>query len=262
MEQQLYRSVLALQNFRQTICGLLSGIASEVEAAFLLKGEDGFQQQQSEDSILAPSDYSPKFFLLPREVRDLIYKYALTKPGRIYAQRLRLPRMDDSRGPVCAGLVLANRQLNSEATSLLYSENMFFFHAPQDLIVFLAAIGERNRSFVKRIGVMVDCTGTEPLFPIRFLPPRPACLWLRTLAASQLKGVVEMEVQGYNEKFYEKAPMSSELEMTIQDTLGYGDDKKMVRKLSLNGFGQDERRQFPEDWEVVIDPGDFSQYGI
>ncbi len=252
MKRQLYRSVLAVRDFQQTVCGLLSGLANEVEAAFLLI-EDSFQQ--SEDSI-APSDYFPKFFLLPRELRDLIYKYALTKPGRIYAQRVRLPRIDDSHRSVFASLVLANRQLNSEANSLLYSENMFFFHAPQDMIVFLAGIAKTNKRLVKRIGIMVDCT--NPLFPMRGLPARPACLWLRTLAASQLKGVVEMEVLGYDEEFHEEARMNSELEMAIKGTLGCGDDKRLVRKMSLMGFGKDERRKFPENWEIVMDPCDFS----
>lgn len=251
MKQHFHRWVLAVREFKEDISWLLSAaLTNEAELASLAV-QDNFQP--SGDSA-SPSHSFPKFLLLPRELRDQIYKYALTDRKRIYAPRVWLPSIDDGHRSPISSLVLANRQLNKEGNSILYSENRFYFYAPQDKILFLARIGERNKSFVKRIGIMVDCT--DPLSAIRLLHlERPARLWLKTLSASQSKGVVDMEVLGYKEpfRFYEEVRMNSELEMAIKGTLGCGDDKRFVRKVSLIGFGQKERTKFLQNWKVVVD---------
>lgn len=220
--------------------------SDEVESASL-GVQDNFKQSRDSASLF---QYFPYFLLLPRELRDQIYRFALANTKIMYAPRVRLPPTEGCH----SSLVLTNRQLNREANNILYSENMFFFHAPRDMIVYLARTGKRNKSLVKRIGIMFD--RTDPLSAIHALyPERTARVSLKAVSASQLNGVVEMEVVGYPEpiRFQEETRTNSELEMAIEDTLGCGDGKILVRKMSLILFVEDERKRFSKDLRVVMD---------
>lgn len=172
------------------------------------------------------------FLLLPRELRDHIYMYAVTIPDPIH---IELQSWQDYN---ISSLTYANHQVHDEISSILYSKNLFLFSAPQCMKKFLARIG-KMKTFITSIGILVDCT--DPLFPIFSDLDFGSLLWKEALLKNKLHGLKEMLVWGCKKKGYlpngTGALMNPELEETIKSY-------EELRKLTLKGFEKDERRKF------------------
>lgn len=180
------------------------------------------------------------FLLLPRELRDQIYTYVFTIPDLMY-----IKLHSYNRRPLGPGLMYANHQIYNETTSVLYSKNTFLFLSPQYMEQFLARIGNRNKTLIKAVGILVDCTNplvaTDPNFRSQS--------WTKALLTNELKGLNEMMVWGRKKKMLltdeTRALMDPELERAIKNQKG-------IRKLTLKGFEKDERKKFYEDWNVTM----------
>lgn len=103
-----------------------------------------------------------RFRDLPPEIRNIVYALALqdSETLRIYTRsELRLTRAGGGAGhemfcinasAISAALLRVSRQLNSEATPIMYGGNTFFFHRQASMLDFLKQIGN-SRKHLRRI---------------------------------------------------------------------------------------------------------------
>ena len=103
---------------------------------------------------------SSNFFSLPRELRDRIYELVLLHQGLID------PWFDyDRRQKLTLELLLVNKTIHRETSSLFYAQNRFDFTmgTPENVASFLGKIGRSNTDYIRHI-----CVG----FPeFRYLDP-------------------------------------------------------------------------------------------
>lgn len=98
-----------------------------------------------------PHDKQPtSFFSLPPEVRVQIYKYALTREGKIMAQI----REGRSR-TITPSLLRICKQVHNEASPILYGENNFIVHYPKEFLDWVKVIGPENVRRLKRLWLFV-----------------------------------------------------------------------------------------------------------
>jgi hypothetical protein len=96
-----------------------------------------------------------QFLLLPREVRDQIYRHSLVAADWIRPHQLVQVIQGLSfeiRRP-SPSLCLTNKQVHRESIEILYGENRFSFTYPRDLHWFEEQIGASNHALVRRLEI-------------------------------------------------------------------------------------------------------------
>lgn len=86
---------------------------------------------------LAGPDKTFRFLDLPPETRNPIYIIALQAKGHVDIgtdAEYNSGDKENTNKPPTPGLLRANRQIYKEAIKLLYSENVFKFYSPKDLL--------------------------------------------------------------------------------------------------------------------------------
>ncbi|TQN64238.1 hypothetical protein CSHISOI_11235 [Colletotrichum shisoi] len=107
------------------------------------------------------------FLSLPPEIRNAIYSYALTDPGKDLLTYCGIFLQPDDRGrhpdpsnhepeKVSARILRTCRAVHDEASGILYSENTFIALGLHELRQWLEVIGPRNRGFLRRVLVGWD----------------------------------------------------------------------------------------------------------
>ena len=218
-----------------------------------------------------PIPKSPTTFLhLPRELRDKIYTYALSTPTPIDIGSI-LPSPGYWHDPVShppkpptPSLLLANRQIHTEAASILYGTNTFKFPHPGQLPAFERQIGTGNCERVKSVEIWVRYPGPDEvvfdagemgLSEYDSVPEH----WIAVLGESGMTGVRRLAVEAVMvgcepDKVLSVLPMPNELRDCLVEFLGRGGDGGGggVPRLRLKGISEEGRVKFPEEWDVVM----------
>ena len=97
------------------------------------------------------------FLSLPLEIRKCVYEYILVYKRSIYPLHTRFC-YDTKWTP---GILRTSRLLYQEASSFLYSENIFYVKAPHLMSIWLQTIGPSNAATVNNICFQLDYTCSE-----------------------------------------------------------------------------------------------------
>ncbi|PQE07856.1 hypothetical protein CJF32_00002975 [Rutstroemia sp. NJR-2017a WRK4] len=94
------------------------------------------------------------FLSLPSELRNDIYEQVLTGLSNIVEESMSDDDDEDSHSQIL-GLLLANKRIYLEATSVLYAVTTFDFsiYSMPEVVTFLERIGRRNASFILDIRI-------------------------------------------------------------------------------------------------------------
>ena len=203
-----------------------------------------------------------RFLEFPREVRDIIYLYALgsshfsTEPRPIAWLAFEFRQMKPDTPDLC----LANKQVYQESVEVLYSRNAFRFELPFHLLEFEEQIGSSNRDLIRRIEI-----ATTDHLPRNHLMLDPHLIapcdyqpipthWAKALSASKLKHITEMVVVNYpSQKWLSRVEIIDDfLKIAVEGVFARNEDPSLVPRLTLEGFGESERRKFSHHWKIVI----------
>lgn len=225
-----------------------------------------------------------RFLEFPREVRDIIYLHALqgtphvnTEPRPIAWLAFEYHQMK----PATPSLCLASKQVYRESVEVLYSNNTFRFERPGHLLQFEEQIGSSNRDLVRRIEISI--TSHLPRSSLMMDPHLIAPCdyqaipthWAKALSNSKLNHITEMVVVNYPSQKW-VAPivvMAACLKKAIERVFARNEDRSLIPRLTLEGFGEKESEKFPEHWKIstvgavlgpeqVVDSGTFASAAL
>ena len=93
------------------------------------------------------------FLVLPLELRLHIYEYIFLCKSQIMPYHNRKPRAEHSIPP---SILRTCKQINQEASPILYSKNTFSISYPQKTFFWLLEIGRANIKLLNTINILVD----------------------------------------------------------------------------------------------------------
>jgi hypothetical protein len=203
------------------------------------------------------------FLRFPREIRDQIYFYALRSPLTTstttrYAMYGMLGYSGESPfKPPTQGLVYANKQVNKEATEVLYSRNIFRFKLPREIFDFENQIGPINCGHIRHINIWSMVPNDEGDIPLpETLVPHDyeeyPSHWAKTFQLCSFQNVNEMTIEIY----CPGAPgsfcgMEASLRNSIEELLFRNRHSQNHRRITLRGFGWNEWEKFSRNIGVI-----------
>jgi len=211
------------------------------------------------------------FLKLPREVRDLIYTYALkreksVKPQLSPAASKYLRNLYwKPKGP---SICLLNQQIWEEANIILYSTNVFRFSNGYALRCFEAAVGKDNLDLIRRIEISLEsehCTTAHSnrLYYEQYVHRELAALpdgmdIAKALSTSGLLNITEMTIMANKWEVKEQGLRSfgPDLESAICEVLKRNPEVRSC--LRLAGYLDSEREKFSEQHEIKTEILDYS----
>jgi hypothetical protein len=180
---------------------------------------------------------------LPREIRDQIYLSTLLAPGQTPISRARSRPFfkDYPTLPLNSLLVLANRQVHSEGSLVLYGENVFEFGSTDWFYAWFRAIGATHQPLVRRLLIYSDALGYFG--------------WAKALWKSGMGGLREVCIIGHlsieayrirhwTERTFEMVTETFEQERMNAHVVAFGEQEGGERKMFLIGFDEEERGMF------------------
>jgi hypothetical protein len=193
---------------------------------------------------LSPPEPFP-LLSLPREIRDQIYRFALLAPGKTPISRARSrPYFKDYPTlPLNVLLVLANRQIHSEASRVLYGENVFEFGSTDWFYAWYRAIGATHQPLVRRLLVQAN-SGVHDYFD-----------WAKALRESGMSSLCEVCIvrsykayreRQWTERTWDMVTDTFEEERMNAHVVEFGEREGIERKVFLIGFDEGERETFVE----------------
>ncbi|KAL9037793.1 MAG: hypothetical protein Q9180_003520 [Flavoplaca navasiana] len=100
------------------------------------------------------------FMSLPAEIKNLIYKYALTSGHEIsLAFKMKgyrhtvVPPARVSRPSLAPAIIALNHETNMQAQPVLYGANVFALEDPKALLAFCASIGPKNCAMLQKVNL-------------------------------------------------------------------------------------------------------------
>lgn len=127
------------------------------------------------------------FFSLPREIRDLVYKEAFSASPLIFPLiRRKRQRFGDLNTP----LLRTNKQICSEASSVLYSSTCFHIGHPEQFIRWLNTIGDHNVKRLKNLALVVESEYEVIPEPASSTAHIPRAIALSRSTCSQLRQIL------------------------------------------------------------------------
>ncbi|KAM3087710.1 hypothetical protein ACMFMG_001786 [Clarireedia jacksonii] len=206
------------------------------------------------------------FLSLPREVRDQIYLYALQAPREAFVGVRHTAMLSCNTYPNSAhypfkpptpGLLLVNKQIQSEATEVLYSHNKFAFHNPRELFDFQDQVGALNCALVRHIKISVLFVDESTYVPMEFVAPcdyeNIPSHWVKALTESKLNHIVGMQVDADSVDGMHLQAMPPHLYKAILATFARNKNAPSEPQLVLKGFRYGEDEKFPRSWKVTTE---------
>lgn len=222
------------------------------------------QTCQELDNIKAASGFDKKPFRLlhlPPEIRNKIYLYAFEAPmmaETIHRQTYTLAMANYPFKPPAPGLLRTNKRVYQEAIEILYSKNIFKFNHPREFLDFEEQIGASNRQLIRSVCIFMRFEDEEaaspellPISEYDSVPPH----WVKALQQCRLEKVIRLEVQGmmFTSGGVSLLSMPANLQQSIDEILSREKDTLLIPRLTLRGFGSQEFKKFPENWEIITD---------
>ena len=207
---------------------------------------------------LSSSKYSPPLLILPREIRDLIYRrvFSLVFPTEgcegsaavVVQPQLSIGRK--SSHPTAFGLLSVNSQVHVEASEIFYRHSIFRFQYSWSALTFFRAIGPKKSSMIYHLQLKVG--------PHDWPEAGHQLQWAGVLGSTALNAVRTLQL--YNLHFHQYSLdtifiHSSILECLVDVVLGLfkqRHDQKIIPSLTLVGFKEGEESKFPSSWNIVV----------
>ena len=191
------------------------------------------------------------FLQLPREVRDLIYLYALKCTPHAELS----PRNHHYFAPPTPAICLVNRQISAEANEILYSRNTIYFDDPDEMHQSLETIGTINKAHIRSLAIWFDFRTIEQRRRDKWWTTGTASHWVTALFRIGLtkltKIAVSTECCGATSYSLYYPSMDPAMERVIK-YLFQGNQEGTTRHLMLTGFNYDDRQRFPGNWRVTM----------
>lgn len=196
---------------------------------------------------------------LPREIRNQIYTHCLQAKSAVNTTSqppLNVNERDDLYKPPTPGLLLVNGQIAAEAVDILYPKNVFRFEQPIDLFEFESMIGLECGRRVKQMSLSIRLPPESDGISNRSLLAKSDFVsianWVKTLRLCGFQQVRHLDIHVEQIDRVSLLSMPEDLQEAIKEFLGRQQPMDEIPHLSLHGFKEEVRQNFPRGWKVVI----------
>ena len=207
---------------------------------------------------LSTSKHTPPFLILPREIRDVIYRHVFSSvhplewsedPATVAvpSQPSVGRRSSHSR---TLGLLAVNSQIYAEASEILYHHSIFQFLYSWTALAFFRTIGPKKSSMIRHLQLSVG--------PHNF----PVCgyqrQWARTLSSTAFNSIHTLQLHNlhYYHSCLDVLPVPPNILECLADVVielfGKRQDQTIIPSLTLVGFRDGEEAKFPSSWNIVV----------